>query len=173
MTNIPHELPILHASPTRANSACVLPSQPGGGGGGLTGQPGGMDAADRVFVGGLPYYLNEEQCRELLSSFGALKAFDLVKDRDTGQSKGCGPLKPYKIPSLKSFQRAQGLRPGQGPGHRVSPRGAASNKRTFLCKNLSPGALDLDTRQSKMCGPLDPRVWLFLCQGQGTVGSAC
>lgn len=32
-----------------------------GGGGGLTGQPGGMDAADRVFVGGLPYYLNEEQ----------------------------------------------------------------------------------------------------------------
>jgi RNA recognition motif. (a.k.a. RRM, RBD, or RNP domain) len=48
-----------------------------------------MDAADRVFVGGLPYYLNEEQCRELLSSFGALKAFDLVKDRDTGQSKGC------------------------------------------------------------------------------------
>ena len=67
---------------------CALPQQPGGGGGGLTGQPGGMDAADRVFVGGLPYYLNEEQCRELLSSFGALKAFDLVKDRDTGQSKG-------------------------------------------------------------------------------------
>lgn len=47
-----------------------------------------MDAADRVFVGGLPYYLNEEQCRELLSSFGPLKAFDLVKDRETGQSKG-------------------------------------------------------------------------------------
>jgi RNA recognition motif. (a.k.a. RRM, RBD, or RNP domain) len=72
-------------------------SQPGGGGGGLTGQPGGMDAADRVFVGGLPYYLNEEQCRELLSSFGALKAFDLVKDRDTGQSKGCGSVNTLGI----------------------------------------------------------------------------
>jgi splicing factor U2AF subunit len=43
---------------------------------------------DRVFVGGLPYYLNEEQCRELLGSFGAIKSFDLVKDRETGNSKG-------------------------------------------------------------------------------------
>jgi splicing factor U2AF subunit len=78
------------ANPNPALNLTAIGLQPGGGGGGLTGQPGGMDAADRVFVGGLPYYLNEEQCRELLSSFGALKAFDLVKDRDTGQSKGYG-----------------------------------------------------------------------------------
>ena len=47
-----------------------------------------VDAAERVFVGGLPYYLSEEQCRELLGSFGGIKSFDLVKDRDTGNSKG-------------------------------------------------------------------------------------
>ena len=47
-----------------------------------------IDAAERIFVGGLPYYLNDEQCRELLGSFGAIKSFDLVKDRDTGNSKG-------------------------------------------------------------------------------------
>jgi len=35
------------------------------------------DSAERVFVGGLPYYLTDEQCN------------DLVKDRDTGTSKGC------------------------------------------------------------------------------------
>ena len=46
------------------------------------------DAAERIFVGGLPYYLTEEQCRELLGSFGAIKSFDLVKDRETQQSKG-------------------------------------------------------------------------------------
>jgi splicing factor U2AF subunit len=51
-------------------------------------QPGGMDANERVFVGGLPYYLTEEQCRELLGAFGPIKSFDLVKDRETGHSKG-------------------------------------------------------------------------------------
>jgi splicing factor U2AF subunit len=58
---------------------------------GLT--PGGVSSADshdRIFVGGLPYYLTEDQCRELLGSFGPIKSFDLVKDRETGKSKGYG-----------------------------------------------------------------------------------
>lgn len=48
------------------------------------------DGPDRVFVGGLPYYLTETQIRELLESFGPLRGFDLVKDRDNGNSKGYG-----------------------------------------------------------------------------------
>lgn len=48
------------------------------------------DAAERIFIGGLPYYLTEENCRELLGSFGTVKAFDLVRDRETGNSKGYG-----------------------------------------------------------------------------------
>lgn len=54
----------------------------------LAPQPSHIDHPDRIFVGGLPYHLTEEQCRELLGSFGAIKAFDLVKDRDTGLGKG-------------------------------------------------------------------------------------
>jgi splicing factor U2AF subunit len=54
------------------------------------GASGGADGPDRIFVGGLPYYLSEEQIVDLLSSFGPLRAFDLVKDRDTGNSKGYG-----------------------------------------------------------------------------------
>lgn len=46
------------------------------------------DSPYKVFVGGLPNYLNEEQVKELLSSFGQLKAFNLVKDSSTGLSKG-------------------------------------------------------------------------------------
>ena len=55
-------------------------------------QLGMADAADRVFVGGLPYFLADDQCHELLSSFGPLKSFDLVRDRETGNSKGYGLL---------------------------------------------------------------------------------
>ncbi|XP_024385754.1 splicing factor U2af large subunit B isoform X1 [Physcomitrium patens] len=51
---------------------------------------GGADGPDRIFVGGLPYYLTEIQIKELLESFGPLRGFDLVKDRDTGNSKGYG-----------------------------------------------------------------------------------
>lgn len=56
----------------------------------VPGAVAGAEGPDRIFVGGIPYYFSEEQMRELLESFGPLKGFDLVKDRDTGNSKGYG-----------------------------------------------------------------------------------
>ncbi|XP_067938239.1 splicing factor U2AF 50 kDa subunit-like isoform X2 [Watersipora subatra] len=46
------------------------------------------DSAYKIFVGGIPNYLNEDQVKELLVSFGPLKSFNLVKDSATGLSKG-------------------------------------------------------------------------------------
>ncbi|KAF8347681.1 hypothetical protein F5887DRAFT_953677 [Amanita rubescens] len=46
------------------------------------------DSINKVFVGGLPTYLNEEQVMELLKSFGTLKAFNLVRENGNGPSKG-------------------------------------------------------------------------------------
>jgi len=46
------------------------------------------DSANKVFLGGLPNYLDEDQVKELLTSFGQLRAFNLVKDSATGLSKG-------------------------------------------------------------------------------------
>ncbi|KIM56285.1 hypothetical protein SCLCIDRAFT_1220435 [Scleroderma citrinum Foug A] len=46
------------------------------------------DSINKVFVGGLPAYLNEEQVQELLKSFGELKAFNLVRENGNGPSKG-------------------------------------------------------------------------------------
>ncbi|XP_020573819.1 splicing factor U2af large subunit B-like isoform X2 [Phalaenopsis equestris] len=54
----------------------------------MPGSAGGLEGPDRIFVGGLPYYFTEAQVRELLESFGPLRGFDLVKDRETGNSKG-------------------------------------------------------------------------------------
>ncbi|XP_043715041.1 splicing factor U2af large subunit B-like isoform X7 [Telopea speciosissima] len=56
---------------------------------GLTpGSAGGLEGPDRIFVGGLPYYFTEAQIREMFESFGPLRGVDLVKDRETGNSKG-------------------------------------------------------------------------------------
>ncbi|CAM6041301.1 unnamed protein product [Sphagnum compactum] len=77
------------------------------------GASGGADGPDRIFVGGLPYYLSEEQIVDLLSSFGPLRAFDLVKDRDTGNSKGYG-FCIYEDPSVMDIACAalNGLKMG-------------------------------------------------------------
>ncbi|KAM9238103.1 splicing factor U2AF 65 kDa subunit-like [Dugong dugon] len=46
------------------------------------------DSDHKLFIGGLPNYLNDDQVKELLTSFGPLKAFNLVKDSASGLSKG-------------------------------------------------------------------------------------
>ena len=47
------------------------------------------DSANKIFVGGLPPYLKEEDVMELLTSFGELKAFNLVRENGNGPSKVC------------------------------------------------------------------------------------
>ncbi|KAI8029881.1 Splicing factor U2af large subunit B, partial [Camellia lanceoleosa] len=59
---------------------------------------GGVEGPDRIFVGGLPYHFTGLMIRELLESFGPLRGFDLVKDRDTENSKGYG-FCVYKDPA--------------------------------------------------------------------------
>ncbi|KAI0727520.1 hypothetical protein C8Q72DRAFT_441448 [Fomitopsis betulina] len=90
------------------------------------------DSANKVFVGGLPPYLNEEQVMELLKSFGELKAFNLVRDNGNGPSKGFAffeyvdeSVTDVAIQSLSGMelgdkylvvQRASiGAKPGQSP----------------------------------------------------------
>jgi splicing factor U2AF subunit len=46
------------------------------------------DSPFKIFIGGLPNYLTDDQVKELLTSFGPLKAFNLVKDAVTGLSRG-------------------------------------------------------------------------------------
>lgn len=44
----------------------------------------------KIFIGGIPYHLMEEQVKELLQAFGKLKAFHLVRDPGADLSKGYG-----------------------------------------------------------------------------------
>ncbi|KAL9310213.1 Splicing factor U2af large subunit B [Arabidopsis thaliana] len=89
-------VPVKVRRPTDYNpslAATLGPSQPNpnlnlGAVGLSSGSTGGLEGPDRIFVGGLPYYFTEVQIRELLESFGPLRGFNLVKDRETGNSKG-------------------------------------------------------------------------------------
>lgn len=42
------------------------------------------DSPNKIFIGGLPSYLTDDQVMELLKSFGELKSFNLVKDTSSG-----------------------------------------------------------------------------------------
>ncbi len=46
------------------------------------------ESIHKIFVGSIPTYLNEDQIKELLSSFGALRSFNLPRDLATGLSRG-------------------------------------------------------------------------------------
>jgi len=46
------------------------------------------DNPNKIFIGGLPSYLDEDQVKDLITTFGPLKNFNLVKDNATGNSKG-------------------------------------------------------------------------------------
>ncbi|KAF2436682.1 hypothetical protein EJ08DRAFT_624338 [Tothia fuscella] len=48
------------------------------------------DSPNKICVSNLPIHLNDEMVMELLGAFGTLKAFILVKDRSTEESRGFG-----------------------------------------------------------------------------------
>ncbi|MGD2083660.1 MAG: RNA-binding protein [Chromatiales bacterium] len=43
-----------------------------------------------IYVGNLPYQLEEEELRETFSGFGEVTSAKIVMDRDTGKPKGFG-----------------------------------------------------------------------------------
>ncbi|NQV31864.1 MAG: RNA-binding protein, partial [Phycisphaeraceae bacterium] len=44
----------------------------------------------KIYVGNLPYELTEEQLQEAFAAFGEISSVNILKDRDTGESRGFG-----------------------------------------------------------------------------------
>eukprot|EP00026_Physarum_polycephalum_P006706 Phypoly_transcript_06757.p1 GENE.Phypoly_transcript_06757~~Phypoly_transcript_06757.p1 ORF type:complete len:524 (+),score=51.75 Phypoly_transcript_06757:127-1698(+) len=62
-----------------AAAAAVVPVQP---------IPNVPESPHKLFMGGIPSTLTEEQLKPMLQGFGQLKAFNMIKDTVTGLSKG-------------------------------------------------------------------------------------
>ena len=43
-----------------------------------------------IYVGNLPYSINESELAELFEGFGSVARANVIIDRATGRSKGCG-----------------------------------------------------------------------------------
>ena len=43
---------------------------------------------NKLYVGNFPYSIDEDQLREMFSTFGQIEDIALIKDRETGRSKG-------------------------------------------------------------------------------------
>ncbi|KAJ3338144.1 U2 small nuclear RNA auxiliary factor 2 [Gonapodya sp. JEL0774] len=71
------------------------------------------DSPNKIYIGGLPTHLNDEQAMEILKTFGELRAFNLVKEGLSGASKGFAFCE-YVDPSLTDLvcQHLNGLELG-------------------------------------------------------------
>ncbi|KXS18605.1 hypothetical protein M427DRAFT_132561 [Gonapodya prolifera JEL478] len=71
------------------------------------------DSPNKIYIGGLPMHLNDEQVMEILKTFGELRAFNLVKEGVSGVSKGFAFCE-YVDPSLTDIvcQHLNGLELG-------------------------------------------------------------
>src|SRR6195952_3642384 len=56
-----------------------------------------------IFVGSLPFSLEEAELRELFEAFGEVSTVKLISDRETGRSKGFGFV---EMPDDESAQKA-------------------------------------------------------------------
>ena len=63
-------------------AGATAPAQSGGSG------AAAVPSAGRVFIGGLPYHLTDDQVKELVGAFGPVKNFNLVRDPGSITSKG-------------------------------------------------------------------------------------
>ncbi|MBI2855655.1 MAG: RNA-binding protein, partial [Chloroflexi bacterium] len=44
----------------------------------------------RIYVGNLPYHFAEEDLRDAFKAHGEVESITIIRDRDTGRSKGFG-----------------------------------------------------------------------------------
>ena len=129
----------------------------------------------KLYVGGLPYSVTEEQLQELFSAHGTVESARVIADKYTGQSRGFGfvdmssPAEAQQaIKALHGSQlsgrtlvvneaRPQEQRPNRNGGGNRGRRRRAAQPLVVLC-------LSLEAQGCVFCAPLG-----FLFLGADTV----
>ncbi|GAB2697480.1 RNA-binding protein [Mucilaginibacter koreensis] len=79
-----------------------------------------------IFVGSLPYRLEEADLKELFEAYGEVSSVKLITDRETGRSKGFGFV---EMPDDETAQKAiQGLNGSEISGRAIAVSQAEQRK---------------------------------------------
>ncbi|MBI2285251.1 RNA-binding protein [Candidatus Saccharibacteria bacterium] len=70
----------------------------------------------KLFVGGLPFSTTDDELKDLFAAHGAVASASVVRDRDSGRSKGFGFV---EFESDEEGKKAQGARNGTEFGGRT------------------------------------------------------
>jgi len=95
------------------------------------------DGLGKVFIGGLPYHLNDEEVKELLSAFGPLKAFNLVRDPGAAITKGYAFCEYFDMRT--TYMAVQGLNEMQIGDKKLTVR-VSDGKNTPISQPLPPAS---------------------------------
>jgi cold-inducible RNA-binding protein len=69
--------------------------------------------AKRIYVGNLPYSIDDRQLAEMFSEYGTVAEATVITDRDTGQSKGFGFVQmPVDAEALTAINQLNGTQIG-------------------------------------------------------------
>jgi RNA recognition motif-containing protein len=62
----------------------------------------------RLYVGNLPYSINDDTLRSLFESYGQVESARVISDRDTGASKGFGFVEMANADAQKAIEGLNG-----------------------------------------------------------------
>ena len=65
-----------------------------------------------IYVGGLPYAVNDDQLEEVFSEFGPVQSARVITDRMTGQSRGFGFVEMDEADAAKAISSLNGSQLG-------------------------------------------------------------
>ena len=65
-----------------------------------------------IYVGGLPYAVNDDQLEEVFSEYGPVQSARVITDRMTGQSRGFGFVEMDEEDAVKAISALNGSQLG-------------------------------------------------------------
>merc|ERR1712168_1219782 len=109
--------------------------------------------AIKMFVGQIPRSMDENDLRKLFEEFGPIYQLNVLRDKDTGQSKGCCFVTFYARKAALEAQNAlHNIKTMSGMQHPIQMKPADSEKRNVEDRKLFIGML------SKKCTENDVRM---------------